>query len=179
VLQTANPAFADVVRILALTGARPSTVCAVEARHYRRDMKLWDVEGMYKARLHKTKYVKRVWLSAQAVKLVERKVAENPVGPIFRNAHGKPWNPDALGIYLYQMRTKFKSTRKLAWPDGLCVYGLRHTFATKFIAAYPDKLEYLRELLGHKDLKMVRKHYGHLFDEHKAVHGVLEKFEVF
>lgn len=50
------------------------------------------------------------------------------------------------------------------------MYGLRHTFATNFIKDHPDKLEYLRELLGHKDLKMIRKHYGHLFDEHKAMH---------
>jgi integrase len=59
------------------------------------------------------------------------------------------------------------------------IYGLRHTFATKFIAAHPDKLEYLRELLGQKDMKMIRKHYGHLFDEHSATHNVLNGFKVF
>lgn len=179
VLRMANPAFADVVRILALTGARPSTVCMVEARHFRPDMKLWDVEDLYKTRLHKKKYVKRIWLLPGALELVKRKNAEHPTGPIFRNAHGLPWNPDALGIYLYQMQVKFKATKGLEWPDNLCMYGLRHTFATKFIAAYPNKLEYLRELLGHKDMKMVRKHYGHLFDEHAAIHKVLDDFTVF
>jgi integrase len=53
------------------------------------------------------------------------------------------------------------------------VYGLRHTFATRFIVQYPDKLEHLRELLGHRDLTMIRKHYGHLFDENAALHTVL------
>jgi hypothetical protein len=38
---------------------------------------------------------------------------------------------------------------------------------------HPDNFEYLRELLGHKDLKMIRKHYGHLFDESAALHEVL------
>jgi len=179
VVRMANPAFADIVRILALTGARPSTVCAVEARHFRADMKLWDVEDMYKTRLHKKKYVKRIWLLPEALELVRKKNAENPTGPIFRNARGLPWNPDALGIYLYQMQTKFLATKDLKWPDNLCMYGLRHTFATKFIASNPDKLEYLRELLGHKDMKMVRKHYGHLFDEHAAIHKVLDEFKVF
>jgi integrase len=179
VLKMSNPAFGDVVRILALTGARPSTVCMVEARHFRPDLKLWDVEDIYKRRLHKKKYVKRIWLMPEALELVKRKNAENPTGPIFRNAHGQAWNPDALGIYLYQMRTKFKATRDLEWPENLCMYGLRHSFATKFIAAHPDKLEYLRELLGHKDLKMVRKHYGHLFDEHAAIHKVLDGLKVF
>jgi integrase len=75
---------------------------------------------------------------------------------------------------MYQLQHKFKPTRRLDWPEGgLCLYGLRHTFATNFIRQHPDKLEYLRELLGHKDLKMIRKHYGHLFDEHGAIHEVL------
>ena len=64
-------------------------------------------------------------------------------------------------------------------PASLTVYGLRHTFATNFIKQHPDKLEYLRELLGHKDLKMIRKHYGHLFDEHSAMHGVLADMATF
>jgi len=53
------------------------------------------------------------------------------------------------------------ATKGLEWPNNLCIYGLRHTFVTKFIAANPDKLEYLRELLGHKDMKIVRNHYCH------------------
>lgn len=179
VLKVSNPAFADMVRILALTGARPSTVCRVEAGHYRAKLKLWDVEDLYKKRKHKNKYVKRIWLVPAAIKLVEQKNAENPTGPIFRNAHGRPWTSDSLGVYLYQLQTKFKDTKGLVWPENLCVYGLRHTFATKFIVANPNKLEYLRELLGHKDLKMIREHYGHLFDEHAAIHDVLGDFKVF
>lgn len=179
VQKMANPAFADMVRILVLTGARPSTICMVEARHFRPDLKLWDVEDLYRNRLHKKKYVKRVWLLPEALAIVRLKNAQNPTGPIFRNAHGRPWTPDALGLYLYQMQTKFRATKNLEWPEKLCMYGLRHTFATKFIAAYPDKLEYLRELLGHRDLKMIRKHYAHLCDEHSAIHEVLDEFAVF
>ena len=52
------------------------------------------------------------------------------------------------------------------------------TFATNFIKEHPDKLEYLRELLGHKDMQMIRKHYGHLFDEHSAIHGVLDSLDL-
>jgi len=75
-----NPAFADVVCILALTWARPSTVCAVKARHFRADMKLWDVEDMYKARLHKKKYVKRIWLLPEAFELVRKRLPSSPLG---------------------------------------------------------------------------------------------------
>lgn len=179
VLRVANPAFADVVRILAMTGARPSTVCRVEARHYKPNLKIWDVQDLYKNRKHKNKYVRRIWLLPDALELVEKKNREQPTGPIFRNAHGRPWTSDTLGVYLYQLQTKFKDTKNLEWPEKLYMYGLRHSFATKFIVAHPDKLEYLRELLGHKDLKMIRQHYGHLFDEHAAIHGVLDGFKVF
>lgn len=173
VLRVANPAFADVVRILAWTGARPSTVCMVESGHFLANLRLWDVEALYRDRKCKRKCVKRIWLPPQAVTLVERLNKEHPTGTILRNSHGEPWNPDALDVYLYQLRHKFKETRGLAWPSNLCIYGLRHTFATNFIKEHPDKLEYLRELLGHKDLKMIRKHYGHLFDEHSSIHEVL------
>ena len=169
-----NPAFANVLRILAWTGARPSTICQVEAQHYRPRMRLWDVESLYRDRESDVKYVKRIWLPPQAVELVEKLNREHPVGPVFRNSKGRPWSPETLGTYMYNVRHKFKSTMTIDWPkQSVYIYGLRHTFATKFIIEHPDKLEYLRELLGHKDLKMIRKHYGHLFDEHAAMHDVL------
>jgi integrase len=174
VVKHANRAFADVVRILAWTGARPSTICRVEARHYLPHLKLWDVEAMYRGRKSLVKYVKRIWLPPQAVALVERLNKLHPEGPIFRNSKGEPWSPQTLGVYMYQMQHKFKPTKGLDWPEqGVCLYGLRHTFATDFIKQFPDRIEYLRELLGHKDLKMIRQHYGHLYDEHAAIHNVL------
>jgi hypothetical protein len=99
VLRVANRAFANVIRILAWTGARPSTVCWVEARHYIRHLGLWDVEDLYRRRKSKRKYVKRIWLAPLAVALVETLNRDYPTGPILRNAQGEPWNPDALGIY--------------------------------------------------------------------------------
>lgn len=179
VVKHANPAFADVVRILSWTGARPSTICRVEASHYLPHLKLWDVEAMYKNRRSLVKYVKRIWLPPQAVELVERLNKLHPEGPIFRHSKGEPWSSATLGVYMYQMQHKFKPTKNLDWPEqGVCLYGLRHTFATNFIKEHPDKLEYLRELLGHKDLKMIRKHYGHLFDEHSAIHDVLSRLNL-
>ena len=174
VVRHANPAFADVVRILAWTGARPSTICRIEAKHYLPDLKLWDVEALYKGRKSRAKYVKRIWLPDPARKLVKRLNKQHPEGPIFRNSKGESWSQVTLQVYMYQMQHKFKATKELEWPEGgVCLYGLRHTFATNFIKQRPDKLEYLRELLGHKDLKMIRDHYGHLYDEHAAIHDVL------
>lgn len=106
------------------------------------------------------------------VAMVEHLNDEWPEGPIFRNTKGKPYNPDVITLMMFKLRLRLKK-KGIELPDGITVSGLRHTFATRFIVQHPDKLEYLRELLGHKDLKMVRKHYGHLFDENAALHDVL------
>ncbi|MBY0512861.1 MAG: hypothetical protein K2P78_03000, partial [Gemmataceae bacterium] len=72
---------------------------------------------------------------------------------------GDPWTPATLGVYLFQLRHKFKDTKKLEWPEDLFLYGLRHTFATAFLGEYPNEIEYLRVLLGHRNYKMIFKHY--------------------
>ncbi len=116
VLENANPAFGDVVRILRWTGCRPNLVCRVEARHYNPTTKTWDVTDLYES--GSKKGVKRVWLPEQGRELVLVQNANHPDGPIFRNANGGPWNCDALQIYLYNMMTKFKDTKTLDLPKG-------------------------------------------------------------
>lgn len=176
VLKVSNPAFADLVRILAWTGARPSTVIRIEARHYNKKQSRWDCEELYRGRSTK-KYVKHIrLLNDEARELVERRNAEYPVGPIFRNAFGGPWEPNAPQIYLTNLQKKFLETKDLEWQEGLCVYGLRHTFATRFLEQYPNEIEYLRVLLGHRDYTMILSHYGHLVDQHASAFKRLEGF---
>jgi len=170
VLADVNPNFQDFLKACAWTGARPGVIRKVEARHYNKALKLWDVEDLFP--IHSKKKTKRVWLQPKMVELVERLNAENPTGPIFRNHYGKPYLDSAVTQMVFNARLRSEKTDK-PLPKGLVVYGLRHTFATNFIVAHPDKLEYLRELLGHRDLEMIRKHYGHLFDQHSHLHGVL------
>jgi integrase len=176
VTEHVNERFANFLRALAWTGARPSTVRQVEARHYRPALKLWDVEDLYRDRKSKRKYVKRVWLPPQMIDLVERLNKQWQVGPIFRGRTGQPYSGEVVTMCMYKLRLRLKK-QGIALPEGLTVYGLRHSFATNFIKQHPDKLEYLRELLGHKDLTMIRKHYNHLFDEHAAMHGVLANLQ--
>jgi integrase len=173
VLANVNSRFGDFLRALAWTGARPSTVRRVEARHYNPDLRLWDVDDLYRGRRHSKKVVRRIWLPPQMIPMVEKLNAEYPSGPIFRNTRGKPYTGDVVTMMMFKLRRRLKKKRKKI-PKSLCVYGLRHTFATTFIREHPDKLEYLRELLGHKDMQMIRRHYGHLFDEHNALHDVLD-----
>lgn len=45
-----------------------------------------------------------------------------------------------------------------------------------FITQHPDKLEYLREMMGHKNPTMLCKHYVHLIDSNKEIHSTLKDF---
>lgn len=177
VLANVNPNFGDLLRACAWTGARPSTIRRVEARHYAPHLRLWDVEDLYRNRTCKRKNVRRIWLNPQMIKLVERLNRLRPQGPIFVNTKGKPYSGDALTMMMTKLRLRLEN-KGIELPPGICVYGLRHSFATTFIKQHPDKLEYLRELLGHSSLKMIRKTYGHLFDEHAAMHSVLDGLAV-
>jgi integrase len=66
-----------------------------------------------------------------------------------------------------------------ASASWLCLYGLRHTFATAFLKEHPNEIEYLRVLVGHKDYKMIFQHYGHLIDQNAAINRKLERFDPF
>ena len=179
VLKVSNPAFANVVRILAWTGSRPGLVCNLEAKHFNTQHRRMDVEDFYKGRNSKKKYLKHLRLNQLAVDLVGEQVKKHPEGVLFPNAHGNPWTAASLQIYLSQLRTKFKETKKLDWQEGLCMYGLRHTFATAFLAEHPNEIEYLRVLLGHKDYKMILKHYGHLVDQAEQITKRMKDFDPF
>jgi integrase len=126
------------------------------------------------------KYVRHVrLLNPESRELVERLNGEHSEGPIFRNAYGDPWTPNSPQIYLTNLQTKFKHSKTLVWQEGLYVYGLRHTFATNFLRQFPNEIEYLRVLLGHKNYKMIFAHYGHLIDEHAPAFRRLEGFNPF
>lgn len=180
VLRVCSPAFAELVKVLAWTGARPSTVTRIEARHYNRAQSRWDCEDLYRGRASAAKYVTHVrLLSPQVRELVEGLNARHPEGPVLRNAYGRPWSPGAPQIYLTNLMGKFRHSRGLGWPEGLCVYGLRHSFASSFLRQFPNEIEYLRVLLGHKNYKMILMHYNHLIDEHATAFKRLDGFDPF
>ena len=58
----------------------------------------------------------------------------------------------------------------------LSMYSLRHTFTTRMVKTRPDvPLRVIASILGHKDTRMIDKHYGHLRIE-DVVH-ILERSE--
>ena len=177
VIANSNPRYVDFLHALAWTGARPSTIKKIEAKHYNPLLKVWDCEEIYQGRVSKKKYVKRIWLTDDMIGLVERLNKEWPTGPIFRTANGKPFPVDANYLIMVKLRARLKRLGTPI-PAGITLYGLRHRFCSRFLTQFPDKLEYLRELMGHKDTTMLRKHYLHLIDAHREIHDTLKGFKV-
>lgn len=90
------------------------------------------MEDLYRVRKSKRKYVKRVWLPPQMIDMVERLNKQWWEGPIFRGRTGKPCTGDVVTMCMYKLRLRLQK-KGIALPDGLTVYGLRHSFATNFI----------------------------------------------
>ncbi len=95
----------------------------------------------------------------------------NPEGPnvLSRLAQGKN-----KGDFIFTWNGKRIKDVKRAWHSALAAaeiedfnfHDLRHTFASNLAMEGVD-LYVLKELLGHKDLKMTQK-YAHLSPDHKS-----------
>ena len=175
VCKVGHPNFVDAVKFLAWTGIRPSLLTRLEACHYNKDQKRFDVDAI----THRRKKLKYIRLPDEAIAPVDKLVAKHPTGKLFRNAWGDPWKSDAMQIYLFEMIHKRIKTKDLKWQKGITIKGLRHSFATAFLRKHPDKIEYLRIILGHSDYKMIFKHYGKLVGQHQAIAETMSTFSAF
>ena len=87
--------------------------------------------------------------------------------------NGIPWRlssvfvfPGRTGEHLIDVRKGFQKALEDAQIDDFRFHDLRHTFASRLVMAGGD-LVTVRELLGHKDIKMTLR-YSHLSADHKA-----------
>jgi integrase len=78
--------------------------------------------------------------------------------------NGKTWGPGEIRRQIDRME------KKLGWRP--MVYAIRHTFAVDALKAGVDSL-YVAKLLGHRDLSMVAKVYGHIGADTEDMHGRL------
>jgi integrase len=94
-------------------------------------------------------------LTTPALELLRHLAARHPSGPLFRTARGRPMSAHFISVGF----TKLKERCNLS--GNVIPYGFRHTVATELLTkdVAPQKVAYW---LGHKDLRMVFEHYGHL-----------------
>ena len=87
------------------------------------------------------------------------KVRKPPNSPyVFYNKDGKPFD---------DVKTAFWRALKRAGIKNFRFHDLRHTFASHLVMAGVD-LNTVKELLGHKDIKMTQR-YAHLSPDHKKI----------
>ncbi|MCB9748200.1 MAG: site-specific integrase, partial [Candidatus Omnitrophica bacterium] len=122
--------------------------------------------------LHDTKNGEKreVYINEQ-VKSALIRVEKNPESPyIFCNYNGKPF---------YDIRKSFFTALKKSGIKDFHFHDLRHTFASQLAMSGTD-INTIRELMGHKDIRMTLR-YSHLSPSHKklAVDKLGKKMETF
>jgi integrase len=155
--------FKALLRFLWLTGCRPSeaTGLTVEAVDW--------TSACVVLKRHKTAHkgkARVIYLSAEALAVVEAQRKRHGAGLLFRNANGRAWGRKVLAHKMWRLQRKL-GIRATA-------YGFRHTFASEALSnGVPDA--HVAELLGHAGTAMLHKHYAHLGAKARALREALGK----
>jgi integrase len=149
-----DQAFRDFVYALQETGCRPGEVARVTAADVNLDAGVW-VLRVHKT-VKKTREPRIVYLTDSMVELTRKLMAKFPDGPLFRGPRGnRPFSRNSI-------RCRFRRLReKLPHLKGVVAYSYRATYATDALVNGVGVAQ-VAELLGHKDTKMLMKHYAKL-----------------
>lgn len=156
--------FREFLTVIWETGCRPFEARIVEARYFDSTNRCWR----FPTKLSKGKKRQRiVYLTDEAYAITERRALKYPVGPIFRQQDGGPWDKNAI-------RCKFRRLKdKLGLPE-LCSYTLRHSFATRMLQAGVDS-HVVAKLMGHTSTRMLEQRYSHIDCKPGFLLGVLNR----
>ncbi|MGE4195971.1 MAG: tyrosine-type recombinase/integrase [Phycisphaerales bacterium] len=146
-LAAAQPDFRLLLEVLGELGARP---------HIAYELTTADVDWTERIATRSSKSrTYTLYLSMRAVELLKPLTEKHPEGPLLRTASGAPWNRNVVRLRFRRLCAKLGITSRVT------AYAFRHTFATDAIANGID-VAIVGELLNHKDLNMISKHYAHL-----------------
>ncbi len=142
--------FRDVLVTAWETGCWPQELFAVEDRFVDHDGRRWlfpvsGSKGRRKPRI--------VYLSDAAYEVTARLCRAHPSGKLFCNRAGQPWDKDTVS------RRFLLKKKRLG--KKYCLYGFRHSFATRKLLEGVDPIT-VALLLGHSNLSMRANQYSHL-----------------
>lgn len=154
----APPHLADLIVLLAETGARPDEVRRVEGRDVviEHEMAYWRLEHHKTA--SQTGKPRTVFLTDRALKITRKAMGTHKAGPLFRNASSRPWTKDALARSFARLRAK------LDLPRGFTPYCVRHFAATRMLRSNQADVATVAALLGHTP-KVLLEVYQHVADD--------------
>lgn len=161
-----DKAFKLLVFALSQTGCRPGEIHRVTAEDCLLDVGVWRLDK-HKTE-SKTDESRVIYLTRPMVNLCRRLIQLHPSGPIFRNSKDKPWRKSSMRLRFYRLR------ERLGLPRGIVAYAMRHTWTTEALERGVP-MATVAELLGHKSLKMLQKHYNHLVEKVKHLRNAAER----
>jgi len=158
---------ARALQLLAWTMARRDEVLTMEWAHVDLRLGVWvrPASVMKSAKRH------AVQLSAPAVDLLQRMAAERK--------EGEPFVFPGRDHSLMAVRRTWDRVRKAANIKHITIHDIRRTMATWAISRGQVDIFKLSKMLGHSDVRVTQRHYGHLADEaaragFESVAGLIE-----
>lgn len=146
-LAAATPPFREFLEALAVSGARPDALSNLDARSIR-----WEAgEATVRSKGRSYTLILTDRLRAILGPLAER----YPTGPLFRTARGERWTRNSIRLRMARLR------EKAGVSADVVAYTLRHTFATDALAR-GESPAVVAEIMGHRDMSMLSRHYAHL-----------------
>ncbi len=142
--------FRDLVLFVWASGCRPQEVRHIEPRH----VELENERIVFPAIESKGKRVKRIiYLQGISLEIVQRLMAKNLDGKLFRNSRNGAWTKYAICNNFYRIS-------KITGKRMFC-YAARHGFGTRKLIQGHDHLT-VAALMGHSDGSMLAKIYSHI-----------------
>jgi integrase len=146
-----DQAFREFVTVAYATGARPSELMRLEARHVDFKAGVATMEGKTTGRTKRT----RVIHIGAVADLLAKLARKRPSGPLLLNSAGTPWTRHTLAHRFARLR------KRLGLGKEATAKGFRHGFATDGLEGGVP-LATMAELMGHTSTKMLERHYSKL-----------------
>ena len=154
-INAADAEFRPMIQAALATGCRYAELCNLRVSDFHEDSKTLSI------RTSKTGKSRSVYLTDEGMRLFESLAAgRRSNDPLIRRNDGLPFGAS------HQIR-RMVETCKNARIEQIGFHGLRHSYASALVKA-GTPLVYVAESLGHANIKMVSKHYGHIEKSHLA-----------
>jgi integrase len=147
-INAADPAFRPLATAALVTGARYGELCALKVKDFNADAATLRVDGKTGAR--------HLVLTEEAAAFFDSICAARGADePMLRRKSEEPWGPSN------QTKPMAEACQRAAIVPSANFHALRHTFASQAVMNGAP-LMVVAMALGHKDTRMVERHYGHL-----------------
>jgi integrase len=159
--------FADYLRILRDTGARPGEIRKAHARHVQggRIVYRWNAaDGITHKTAKKTKRDRLVYLTPQATAILAKLADKNPAGPLFASGRSKGgWTEKAVSHRFARLVRRpavlaYCKAHGINAADVRC-YNFRHTWISNYLDSTGDYYG-CAQMCG-TSVTMLEKRYGH------------------